>query len=154
MFSHLPLVYPWVQCPYSWSTNFYEGPSLPQFLTSSNSAGRLRVFTCPSTEPPQRPCLAGIYQEETKGSPESAGVPSDSDCWSGPQTLAGFPFWLLASPTGWNPKLNSCYNQLWALGFHHCLVAPSFGNGLEVSALGCERDCMFCLVIWRERNNC
>lgn len=135
--------------------NFCEGPALPQFLTSSSSAGRPRVFTCPSTEPPQRPHVAGIYQEETGGSPESPGVPSDSDCWHGPWILAGFPFWLLALPTGWNPRLNSCYHRLWDLGFHHCLVAPSFGpsNGLKVPALGCERSCMFCPVSWRERNN-
>lgn len=87
-------------------------------------------------------------------------------CWG---TACVFQFWLLAwtlnlgrvllrllaRPTGWNPRLNSCDSWLWALGFHHCLVSPSLGpsNGLEVFALGCDRSCCFlsCNLMWERQ---
>ena len=134
------------------------GPSWPWFQRSHGSSGWPRVLTCLLTfswNLPHREDRAEVW------------APWSASCWG---TVCVFQFWLLAwtlnlgrvllrllaRPTGWNPRLNSCDSWLWALGFHHCLVSPSLGpsNGLEVFALGCDRSCIFCPVIWCERNNC
>lgn len=141
------------------------GAFLTLVLTSSSGIGRLNIFTCllnwgSSKAPFSWHLLSRRDREEVWSALACCllGSACPFQFWllAWTSDLGRVPLRLLALPTGWNPSLNSCCNQLWALGFHHCLVSLSPGpsSGLEVSILCCDRNCIICPVMWYERNDC